>query len=248
MAEPHCVDERRERHDHVDPLPRRRQRHLQRGDQAGCAVGVVDSLRLGFAQFDDPRLRLHRHDASRRDVAWFTQPAPGHRADAAGAACHEPADRRRTFSGRVHPEFPPIRARFAVDIDHFTTRADPQHAGTLPLDRIECGHIQHYPAPQRHRLTVIAGAAATRGDRHLMADAGGDDTDYVCLIARADYSIGGALVKLPVQHRTVPEEVPRFLLHQSRLGRQRNIGEVTQQLFHSVSARFDRMQACRMPT
>ena len=106
-----------------------------------------------------------------RSPPQVTEPTP------AGAARDEPADRRGTLSRRVHPEFPPLRARLTVDIDHFAAGADAQHPGTLPLDGIERGHIQHDPAPQRHRLAVIAGAAATRGERHLVADAGGGDAD-----------------------------------------------------------------------
>ena len=50
-------------HDEIDPWPGRRQRHFQRGDEAGGAVGAVDLLRVVVAQLHHARGLLHGDDA-----------------------------------------------------------------------------------------------------------------------------------------------------------------------------------------
>ena len=68
---------------------------------------------------------------------------------------------------------------------------------------------------QRHRLAVVAGAAAAHGDRHALAVAGGKRADHLGLVARLDHQIGADVLELALQHRAVPVEVAALQLHLS---------------------------------
>jgi len=226
------VHESRERDDQVDPVPGGRERHFERGDEPRRAVRVIDHARLPVALLQHARRRLDRDDARGGDVARFAQPAPGDRAHAARPAGDEAADGRSTLRRGMHAQLPPFRPRRAIEVAHLPSRSDAHQAGTLPLDRVERRHVDHHAALQRHRLAVIAGAAAARGDRHAVAEAGGGDADHVRLVARADHRLRRLAAQLPVQHRAVPEEVARFLPHQRGYGGEGDAREIVQQALH----------------
>jgi hypothetical protein len=67
-----------------------------------------------------------------------------------------------------------------------------------------------YPVTQRLCLAVIADAPAARGDRNIMPKTAGRDANDVRRVARTDDGFGTAVMQLPVQHRTVPKEIPQF--------------------------------------
>ena len=92
------------------------------------------------------------------------------------------------------------------------------------------------PAMQRHRLAVIAGAAATRGDRDLVPEAGGGDAHHIGFVARADHRVRLQSMQLPVQHGAIPEEIARFLPHQRGFGGVRDISQIASRRFQFVHA------------
>ena len=55
--------------DHVDPVVSRRQRHLDKGDDAVRAIGVHGLVQVLAGQFERARLGFHRHDAQSQDIA-----------------------------------------------------------------------------------------------------------------------------------------------------------------------------------
>jgi len=70
-----------------------------------------------------------------------------------------------------------------------------------------------------------------------MPKTAGRDANHVRLVARTDDGFGTAVMQLPVQHRTVPKEIPRVPPHRRRFGGVRNVRQVIQhpmKLFHSV--------------
>src|SRR5215210_3270121 len=82
-------------------------------------------------------------------------------------------------------------------------------------DRLHCIHLgkaEDNTAREWHRLTVIAGAGAARGDRDAEFVAGPQDMDDLVLVLRRDDDVTGDMVKLSFKHRGVPEEIPALLL------------------------------------
>ena len=211
--------------DHVDPVPGRGERHLERRDDAGGAVGAVDLLGGVGAQLQDARLFLDGHDAHGDDVAGLAQAAIGHRADAARAAGDEAADRRQALRRGVHAQLKALRAGLGVDRDHLPPGADAHEPGLDPLDRVERRHVEDDPTLERHRLPVVAGAGAAHDERDAGLGAGRGGADHLGLVARRHDHLGELRLELLVEHRAVPEIVARLALHRHGVAGRRHVAE-----------------------
>ena len=235
VADLHRLHEIVERHDEVDPRPGGRERHFQRRDDAGGAVGAVHLLRRVGAQLDHPRRLFAGHHARAQDVAGLAQAAVVDRADAARPAADEAADRRHALGRGMHPDLPAVRPGRGIEIVHLDARLAAHQAGLLPLDLRHGGEVEQHAAFQRHGLPVIAGRGAARGERDAQLGAGGRNGDHVRLVARGHDDIGRFPVQLLVQHRRIPEVIARAQPHPLHVGRDRHVPDQLQKSVNVVT-------------
>ena len=101
-----------------------------------------------------------------------------------------------------------------VDVDEERARlAD----DASPLDRpdlVHLGEVQEHAAHERHRLAVIAGSRAARGDRNPEPVGGREDGPHLRFALRRNDDVGGHRLELALQHRRIPIEVAALLLDQ----------------------------------
>ena len=95
----------------------------------------------------------------------------------------------------------------------------------MPLDAGHVRQVEQHAAVQWHRLSVVAGAGAARGQRDAEPGAGRGDRDDVGLVPRHRDDLGGFAGEFSVEDRTVPEEVPRPPPHHGRLVDQRHVAD-----------------------
>ena len=217
-----------ERHHHVDPRIGRRQRHLQRRDDARGAVGAVDLLCGVAAQLDDAGLLLNRHDPCGNDVARLAQAPIRDRADTARPAGDEAADGGGALGRGMQADLPALRPQLRIHVVHLGAGADAHQPGFHPLDRRQRREVEQHAAVERHRLAVIAGAATARRQRNPVAGTGGRRADHVGLVARRHDHVGRLAVELGIEDRAVPEEVARPPPHHRRLGDHRHVAQFGQ--------------------
>ena len=104
-----------------------------------------------------------------------------------------------------------------------TARPDLHDPGQL-------GQVEHHTAAQRHRLAVVAGAAAAHGQGDAVPVTGRDRPDDLGLVAWRHDGIGRDVVELALQDRAVPVEVPATPADLLRLGLDREPGQLAQHL------------------
>ena len=144
------------------------------------------------------------------------RPPPADRADTAGAAGDEAADRGGVVGGWVQPDLlTRMAARLLVEgsydgagLGHDPAMADLTHG-------VELRQIQKDPAGKRHGLPVIAGAGAARRHRDRMVMGRREHLDDLLLGNGRDHDIGGDRVELALERGRIPEEIPALLAHQS---------------------------------
>ncbi|MPL60721.1 hypothetical protein SDC9_06282 [bioreactor metagenome] len=194
-----------------DPVIGRGERHLDLGDDAVRAIGVADPVQLLAGEFVDLRLGLHRDHAQSQDIAQIAQRAPADRAHPARAAGDETAKRRGGRGRGHHPQLlPGLRLRLRVEVADHDARFRHHPARSNLADPVHVLQVHHAAARQRHRLTVIAGAGAAHGNRHVMGVTGLEHLDHLGLVARRDDEIGHDVIEARLQHRRIPEEIPAF--------------------------------------
>jgi hypothetical protein len=182
-------------------------------------------VHLAAAQMQHARFGFHRHHPRAQQRAGFAQLAEIDRADAARAAGDEAADGGGAAGGREHAQFPAVRSAAGFDLAELGAGADAQDAVGHIADRVQSDQVQHHAAMQRHRLPVIAGAAAARRHRHAGGGTDPQCLDHVGLGAWRHHEVAGGGAQLLLQHRAVPVEITRFLLHQRRVRLHRNVAE-----------------------
>jgi hypothetical protein len=101
-------------------------------------------------------------------------------------------------------------------------------------DRVQPRKIHHYATFERHRLTVVAGAAAAHRDRDLVAVAGPQGTDHLGLVARLDHQIGANPLQLALEDRAVPVKITALELNSGGIGDPRDVAEVGLQVAEVV--------------
>ena len=221
----------RQRDQDLRPAIRRRQRHLELGDHAVRAVGVVDLLDVGAAQLEDPRLGLHRHDPSHQDVAAIAQKAPGHRPDARAAAGDVAAERPRLVRAWMQPQLlAAIGGSGGVELGQFDSSLDMHTARPDLHDPGQLGQIEHHAAAQRHRLAVVASPTAAHGQGYAVPVTGRDRPDDLGLVAWRHDGIGRDVVELALQDRAVPVEIPATPADLLQLGLDRDPVQLAQHL------------------
>lgn len=141
----------------------------------------------------------------------------------------------------MEAQFPPLRTVFwrrqrLVDVEQARPRLEASGAVRDTHDAVEAGHVEDDAAGERHRLTVVAGAAAAHRQRHAVAGAGRGDADDLVTIARHRHEIGALIFKQRFQDRREPEEVAALELQRRRIVGKRNAAEIGLQRvqgFHS---------------
>ena len=217
--------ERRETPGEFHPRDRRLHRNGDLGRERRGAVGVVDRVGLRTQELHGRGRVAHRHHARRQHIAAIAQPAPGDRADAARTAGDEAADRRRPFRRRIHPDLPALRAQGTVECEHVHARFDARHAMPDGEQPVEPRHVDDRATPQRHRLSVIAGAAGARGERNPMPARQHRHLQKLGLVPRLHHDVTRAVLQLSLQHGTVPEEIAAFPPQHGGIGGCRDVTE-----------------------
>ena len=209
--------ERRKRRDPLRPGLPRRERHLDLGDDAVDAIGVEHLEDVAALQLDDARLLLDRDHLDGVDRAGIGILAPGAGAAAGRAAGGEAADRRLLARRRMEAELPAIGPERPVDVEKARTGLEPPGAGLRPDDAIEPADVEDDAALERHRLTVVARAAAAHRQRHAMARAGRGDPHHLVLGLRQDDEIGALVLQKRFQDRREPEEIAALQFDRRRI-------------------------------
>jgi hypothetical protein len=112
------------------------------------------------------------------------------------------------------------------------------HPQGSALDReyaVQAGHVDDDAALERDGLAVIAGTAASQGDRHPVPDCGGDDRAHVLLAARLHHHVGNTRLKLRGKHGAVPVKIFRLDLALAQIGRGLDALDVAAKLLNRVS-------------
>ena len=115
--------------------------------------------------------------------------------------------------------------QLGIDVRHDGAGRDPKEPGPVPLDASQPRQVEKHAAVQWHRLPVIAGAGAARGQRDAEAGAGRGDRDDVGLLPRHRDDLGGFAGEFAVEDRAVPEEVPRPPSHHGQVVDQRHVAD-----------------------
>ena len=77
--------------------------------------------------------------------------------------------------------------------------------------------VEDAAAGERHRLAVIPGPRAARGDGDVFGIAGFQDLDDLCLGLRRRDEIGHNMVQPVFQNRGIPKEIAAFGLYAGRI-------------------------------
>jgi hypothetical protein len=172
-----------------------------------------DLVQVLASELEHLRLFLHGDDAQADNVAEVAQAAPADRADPARAAGDEAANGGGVSGGGVHSELlAGVLPRGLVEIGADDAGAADHPAGLDFADVIHVCKAQNHAAGQRHRLAVIAGACAARRDRNVVAIAGLEHADQLGFGFWRDHEIAGDMIKLALEQRRIPVEVPALLL------------------------------------
>ena len=103
-----------------------------------------------------------------------------------------------------------MRTRVAVELGQADAGLRPAGIAAGPAEGVVAAHVEHHAALQRHRLAVVAGAAAAHRDRDAVDGTGGDQTWRISSSVRGRTDDVGALVgELALEHRAEPGEVLR---------------------------------------
>ena len=221
LAERHRIAqrgvERVEAHDHVGPIISRGQWHFDFGDDSVGAISVHGLVEVFPGQFERARARLHRQDAQPQHVAEIAQAPPRDRTYPARAAGDEAGDGSGPARRGKHPKFLPARRRRLVDVDEDGAGLADDPARMDRPDPVHIRQIQQDAAGQRHRLPVIAGAAAPRSDGNSEFIGRRENLFDFGFGRRRDHDIGRHRVEFALQNRRIPVEVATLLLDQNRI-------------------------------
>ena len=199
----------------VGPVVVRGERRLDLDDDAVGAIGVHRLVQVRSRELERARLGFEGKHLEPQNVAQIAQSPPGDRTDPAGAARDEASDRGRAAGRWKHAQFLPGWCGRLVDVDEDRARLADDAAALDRLDLVHLGQVQEHPAGQGHRLAIVAGAGAARGDRDLEPVGGGEDGAHFRFARRRHDDVGGHRLELALQHRRIPVEVAALLSDQN---------------------------------
>jgi hypothetical protein len=183
------------------------------GNDAVGAPGVHDLVHGIALVFDDAGLSFHGDDFDGADGAKITQAAMGNRADAAGTAAEEAADRGLDDSGGVTAELPAELAGGGFYCAEFHARLTDRDAVCGDgLDAVHALQIENDAALQWDSLAVVAGAGAAEGYGDIMLVAVAERGDNLIDGDGLDDDVGSLGVQLRLEDGGVPVEVAREAL------------------------------------
>ena len=220
----------RERGDAVVPGLGGDQLELGLEDDAGGAPGVEHELHIIAGEREDARALLHGHHFERLDHAGVADDAVPHRADAGEAAAEVAADGGDLHGRRIHHQLlAALERRLERGLDE-GAGLDPDAAGLDRNHLVVAGHVEDDAALQRHRLAVVARAAAADGQRHAVAHGRGDDAGDFRFTARLDHDVGAAVLQMLGEDGAIPIEVAGLLPQLSFLRARRDVADVLPEL------------------
>ncbi len=207
------------------------QRHLHLGDDAVDAVGVEHLEGVAAVEFDRPRNFLDRDDLGRDHCTGIGYLPPRARSAAGRAAGDEAADRRLLARRGMEAELPALSAparvaERSVDVQEPRPRLEATGAGRDRDRAVEPAHVDDDAARKRHRLAVVAGAAAAHRERHPVARARRRDTHHLGLALRQHDQIGALVVEHRLQDRREPEEIAALELQRRGIVGKRDAGKI----------------------
>jgi hypothetical protein len=160
---------------------------------------------------------LHRQRLELHDVALLAQGPVGDRPDARRAARDEAADGGDILRRGEHRHFPALGDEGGVDVGHQRACLHPHEALADLEDAVHRRRLEDQPAPERHRLPVVPGAAAADRDRDVMGVGGGKAMGQFLPRFRARDQIAEGPAQLGVQDRGIPEEIAAAFLDRDRV-------------------------------
>src|SRR5262249_2132720 len=107
------------------------------------------------------------------------------------------------------------------------------HANVAPFPRdhfVKPGHVEEHTAFERHRLPVIARAAAPQRQWNFVPDGCRHHRGDFLLTLGADHDVGHAILELRRKHRAVPVKVVGLLANFARINARADIANIVSEL------------------